>query len=651
MNRLLITLVLILSCSTLLQARDGYLKFTKDTELSGKKFYRGEIYPISKEIKEKNTIYFAFYSEELTPGKNAKKMDIEPDDKTQTKNDYVQLKDSNYIYIDVKSLNKGNDTIWLVSEMNVRKSVISPMTLKKEDCGHSFRLIIPNSPTLLYSLASLSNLKKTAEQQDSDGDGVLDINDKCPNLYGTVSNNGCPGIVEKGFFASLEWWHYIVFVLILGGIIIGAWKYFNNRKLNPNEVRFKGNSLTEFANCYGGLNKLNTMNPGVIPTQKEWLSLKNNEREKQNLINKLKGQKILIKSENATLFGFDDLTSNANNSQIEDDEANNNIEMNINLTNAVKDTISIQLTRLERNIINEIQRTTSRSNENSNELSRLKTEIGTLKSDNIKFRTDNQNLDSKIIQLVNEKELLDRSINSLNEEKNKKGLELKQLQEIVITANFLSGYCESVIDYFKLCKDVINDAYSYFNRISQLDIQQASILGHLLTKFQISINSIPVGNWLQIIQDIKDTGATANKKLIRSFSQIQSEEEKKREFQRLLFSDVLIKYSSCILILAEEFRNLVNFNVPEELAIEAHRIFSKHVSELNIKIKSTGLENKYVPLFQNFEKFLGNIESVGKEKNLAYKGINGLEKGAIAEIISYGIKTSFEDTKTQIILA
>ena len=139
--------------------------------------------------------------------------------------------------------------------------------------------------------------------------------------------------------------------------------------------------------------------------------------------------------------------------------------------------------------------------------------------------------------------------------------------------------------------------------------------------------------------------------MIRSFSQIQSEEEKKREFQRLFFTDVLIKYSSSILILAEEFRNLVHFQIPTESANEAQGIFSKHVTELNIKIKSTGLENKYIPLFQNFEKFLGNIESVGRERNFAYREVHGLEKGSIAEIISYGIKTSFEDTKTLIILA
>src|SRR5690606_33641974 len=32
---------------------------------------------------------------------------------------------------------------------------------------------------------------------DTDGDGVLDKDDKCPEVKGTVANNGCPELTEE----------------------------------------------------------------------------------------------------------------------------------------------------------------------------------------------------------------------------------------------------------------------------------------------------------------------------------------------------------------------------------------------------------------------------------------------------------------------
>ena len=43
MNKFFTTLILILSALNMLHAQDGYLKFKKDTELSGKKFYKGDM--------------------------------------------------------------------------------------------------------------------------------------------------------------------------------------------------------------------------------------------------------------------------------------------------------------------------------------------------------------------------------------------------------------------------------------------------------------------------------------------------------------------------------------------------------------------------------------------------------------------------------
>ncbi|MDB4583893.1 hypothetical protein N9164_12130, partial [Draconibacterium sp.] len=175
--------------------------------------------------------------------------------------------------------------------------------------------------------------------------------------------------------------------------------------------------------------------------------------------------------------------------------------------------------------------------------------------------------------------------------------------------------------------------------------------GQLLMKFQSDINTIPCGNWAQIVQDIVDTRVTNNQRLIRSFAQCEKENDIIKEFQRLLYSEVLVKYSSTLLILTEAFAKLSRFNFESGLANESKSIFGKHASEIVSKAKSTGLEIKYVSLFENFEKYLGDVDSIDSDRSFPYKEISDLEKGAIAEIVSFGIKTNFEDTKTIIILA
>jgi len=280
----------------------------------------------------------------------------------------------------------------------------------------------------------------------------------------------------------------------------------------------------------------------------------------------------------------------------------------------------------------------------------LSNEMTALKSENSTFKNEKQTFDFTIAQLKNDNDNLEKNIDSIKAVKNQKVLELTELQEKVIAVDYLTGYCDTVLSYLNLCKQVSSDAYDYFNRISQQNPQQAFAASNLLIKFQTNINSIPIGNWVQIMQDIKETSLTNSKQIKNSFKQLENVEERKGQFQRLLFSEVLVKYSSSILIVAEAFRNLGRFQVSSELINEVQNTFTKHISELVSKVKSTGLENKYVPLFKNFEEFLGQIESVDREKSWAYKNVQGLEKGAIVEIVSYGAKTSFEETKTLIIL-
>jgi hypothetical protein len=313
------------------------------------------------------------------------------------------------------------------------------------------------------------------------------------------------------------------------------------------------------------------------------------------------------------------------------------------------DGILSELRQMESRIKQEV-RTYGSSNNNSNELNKLNREISDLRNEKNKVENEKQNLANFINQLQIDKANAETNLQNANNEKTKVQSELNHLQERVVALDFLKGYAESVFNYLEYCQKVSADAYNFFQKVSQQNPKQAYAAGHLLMKFQANINSLPIGNWIQIAQDIKDTGATTNRQLTRSFSQIQGNAERQKEFQRLLFSKVLVKYSSNILILAEAFKNISKFQGATDFANEAQNTFGKHTTEIVNKAKSTELEMKHVSLFENWERYMGQVEDSGSERSLAYKDVEGLTKGSIAEIISIGVKTFDEDTKTMIII-
>lgn len=630
MNKQFATFTLFFSTLFYAQAQDGFIKFQRDSEYKEKtiKVFKGEIIPFTKTAKSDKINIIMGY-DTIADIKKTSDNFTEVSSNTSydsQKDDFVKVKQGGLIRIDVSSISTGSDTIKFISE----KLEVTPIVkntifdLDASKIGKSFRLIISNSPTIFYSIDKLKQFVEPV-QSSTNVDSEVDINNESQ-------------ITESG----LSWWHYVLIALGIAGLLgLGVWKYIQYQmKPYSNKVKFKGGSLTEFADQYGGLDKLSSLNKGIIPTKSEWNKLKNNDQAKSDKIKELKGKHIIIREENETTFGFQ---GDKNQPNIDQSHSESPKDTYVQPTNFGNNEFSGQLRQMENNLLSAIQRVGSNNN-NSNEINRLRTEKAELES---KFN----GLNTSLNQLKADKSNLETNLQFANAEKSQIQAEISILKEKVITVDFLKSYSDSVFSYLKFCQQVSTDAYSCFNKISQQNPKQAFAAGHLLMKFQTSINSIPIGNWLQTVQDIKDTGATTNKQLIRSFSQIQNDGEKQKEFQRLLFTEVLTKYSSNILILAEAFKNLSRFQVPPELANDIQNTFGKHVTEIVSKAKAAGLEIKYVSLFKNFEEYLGQIESVDKERTLAYREVIGLQKNEIAEIDSYGVKNNFEDSKTYVILS
>lgn len=642
-------------------AQDDYIRFTKDGSFRNNtiKYFKGEVYRYIPSLKD-DKIKIVINKDTITDldklsGLFALVQNVKSYSKEQP--NLARLKDANYISIDVTPI-PNDDTVRLISYNGDILSILAEkrnIVIEKAKLGDSFRMSITNSPTLFYTTSNL--LPEPGENQDSDNDGIIDKEDRCPNLYGVQSDdpekNGCP---EKstGFFAKLKWWHYVIAFIILALAGLAIWKFLKSRMLKPDEVRFNYKSLSDFASVYGDQDKLCLLNPGLIPNKKDWNKMKNNEKEK--MIHNLQGKKIKIDIEKeSNIFSFqnnDKDTENLPHTEEDYTIHSEPIPWQQNEAN-----ISQLLRNLENNLTREIRNSTSKGNEYANEINRLKNEISTfkneintLKNENEKISTEKQKLDSSLFQLNKAKDEFTTINVLLKEENDQYKSEIDLLKDKVVIVDFLKEYCKEVNMCLNLCDDIIKQAYDYYNRIRPQDGSHSFVVGLLLLKFQSNISGLPIGNWFQTILELSDSGSTSNRLLLRSFSQLHHDSEKLREFQRLFFNEALVKYSSSIIILAEEFRNLSRFLSASELVLDAQKIFERHLKDLISKLKSLGLEPKYVPLFKNYLEFVGNSKTLDRAPSEPYRHLQELEKDSIAEIISIGFNSAFGESDTLVIL-
>ena len=644
MNKLFATFVLLTSTFCFAQAQDGYIKYHTDSEYrkNAVKVFKGEIVPFVNGSKP-NRINVIIGADTITDlGSTSTTFEtVTPSKKNYLllKDDLVQLKKGGIVYVNINSI-ESTDSAFVYSE---NETLLTKLVEKRDaqiqlaNCGKTFRLIISNAPSIFYSADKLKQFVEPEPDQQAE--------------------NTETQTEEKKETGWALWQIILISVIGLGIVGLGGWWFIKKRNSKPVSDKeaiyatYNNNkSLSDFAmDNHIDLDRLIHFNKGVIDKK----YIRYNPSDRKDVQKDLKNKKLIVGYQEK---GFESSNNNFTKTETRNEPMTNQWESPketfVQPTNfGNNNELSGQLRQMENNLIREIQRVSS-GNNNQGEINRLRNEKTELENKLKGVENDKRNSDLKQMQLQTDKSTLETNLQNANDEKNRVQNEIKELKERVIAVDFLKGYSESVFTYLKYCQQVSSDAYNFFNKISQQNPKQAFAAGHLLMKFQSAVNSIPIGDWLRTVQDIKDSGATTNRQLSRSFSQIQNDSDKQKEFQRLLFSEVLTKYSNNLLILAEAFKNLSRFQGSADFANEAQNTFGKHVTEIVNKAKLTGLELKYVSLFESWEKHIGQVEDNGGERSLAYKEITGLEKGAIAEIVSYGVKTSIgDDTKTIIILA
>lgn len=603
--RILYTLFLLTILSVNIFAQD-YVKAIKDCEVKGKRIIKGEIFSLvdkNKIIFGKDTVSFGEDKFVLVKGIASLE---------NNKLFYIKKSDPEY-QIDFRSFEiNGADSIKLITSTGNIISLPnnSIKTLSTSCCGEEFRIIIPNRPSLIYSRSEIHSFQTNNDQSVS-GNIDKEVKVNCDYLLWGIF--GLVGIV----IASLSSWYFLK-------------KRFDKTPLQLKYAIYPGGDFNDFAKTFNiSLKQLYKMNKDIFEKY-ELLSSNQKERFRNNL-----GGKDLI-------IGF---TKDSHVPSItpmgEFDHQNNEDEIikTFNLEPSNSNDFIERLRKAEMNIINKIESLSS-NRDATQKIENQQSEIESLKEKRDQYNKDRDNV-------LKELNVLQVEFTANEKEKQRIEADLRLYTDKVIFVDFLEPYARVASEYFSVANAGYQKAIELFKKLSNTDPESSIIIAQLLLKYQSNIPQ-RIGNWDQILVEIKENKVTSNSDLIRSFMQIPNIDEKLKEFKRILFKEIFEKYSSSLLILAEELCKLNKFtNANNSVIQEFEQYFIKFGQELQNKTKAIGLELNFVPLFENYTKYAAFTKLASQSCSLPYRKVHDLEKDAVLEVISYG----FGNEETKVILA
>ncbi len=599
-----LALITVFILTAICSMAQNYIKFAEATEINGRKFFKGEIY---QQIADKKIL---FGKDTIDLGKTkTEKVTVGNVSQISDKLNFVINSDSINYQINATIFINGKDTIKLVKADNNTIPFFSKGNelINIKECGSSFRLIIPSYPSIVFYESEIP--KPVVEKIQNP---VVD-----------------KPVEDDGFLSKIPWWQYII-VGILGLTLLVviykfALKFIDKRKKYPIYKKYNGEGLTSFSNDVG------VKRNKIIKYNLELLKDYDRFSEKEKVA--LRGKELII--------GYSKVSP-----------ANNFNPPNFDLTPKNSETIpestqpqqniielSSQIQSMESRILNKIESLAS-NKEASQKIENLQKEIESFKAKITLLKKDIEQGNQKINELNSE-------LTQVLKKKQEIESEYSKYIEKVIFVDYLDPFARATYDYYSFCQTGYMKALEYFQKLNHSDSELVSIVSQLLVKFNSNIPN-KTNHWVGVINEIKDSKATANIDLIRSLKQIPNNEEKSKEFKRILLKEVFEKYSSSIFILTEEFSNLSKFtNDTTSVVKDFEQFFTSFKSELHSKSKSIGLDLNYVPLFEHYEKYAAFTKLANQTCSLPYKNIKNISKDYVLEIINYG----FGNEETNVILA
>ncbi|MDR2971949.1 MAG: hypothetical protein LBU83_08485 [Bacteroidales bacterium] len=215
--------------------------------------------------------------------------------------------------------------------------------------------------------------------------------------------------------------------------------------------------------------------------------------------------------------------------------------------------------------------------------------------------------------------------------------------EKVRKADILKEYAGKVVSYIDFGENIMKIANK---KTDNADIEIAKIMSVLLQ--QTLLKTVDIEKWKQICNDIIDTDIVIQNKDLKNCFQSNNEIEQLNAFKKQSISKLKI-FTNSILILCESYRNLSKF-IENVDVVNIESEFRNMIAEINNNAKEIGItEISEVRIFTSIDS--NNAGSVDGRPSLPYSIVKNLKQDDIVEIISYGMKTEFEDmTKTKVLI-
>jgi len=210
--------------------------------------------------------------------------------------------------------------------------------------------------------------------------------------------------------------------------------------------------------------------------------------------------------------------------------------------------------------------------------------------------------------------------------------------------DILKDYARKVVDYVALCENILESANK---KIDKVDVETAKIMSILLQ--QAAGKASEIANWKQICEDIVSIGVTVLNNDIKNCFQSNNETEQLNAFKKQSISRLRI-ITNNILILCEAYSNLSKF-VDDTDAANIEDDFRNKFVEIKNSAKEVGIiEIAEVSIFTCIDSN-SNVESENGHPSLPYSIVKNLKQDDIVEIISFGMKTEFDNmTKTKVLI-
>ncbi|MGB8193114.1 MAG: hypothetical protein WCF67_14395 [Chitinophagaceae bacterium] len=279
-----------------------------------------------------------------------------------------------------------------------------------------------------------------------------------------------------------------------------------------------------------------------------------------------------------------------------------------------------------------------------------KNDLAELRAYKIKTAEDiaTQHTNIQIFKQKNDASLL--QISDLKKEKEFYTSRTVKAGELQQTASHLCRLIDFLQGVNKQALDFYNESFSI-----QGNNRDVQLISQILTKYNSSVPLLAVGKWHQVCTNLKESGITAEKELVRLFNQQYiSNEDKLKQLQRNIYRELLEAYVNASLILCEELTNLDMLGGPNPaLNTKARQQFGNLSEEIRkLSHQYADLEINYVPLFSNYEGYAQFIKVISEVPGMLYQNIREVERNHIVEVRFYGFKrvNDFESPETKVII-